>query len=582
MVLRQLFALSFLFSAFGCSAGDDAGAPRAAKETSVDIMTVRLTPRLDVGEVKAIDVALDIPAPDAPAGEPFLAMAIVRVMMPGALENPETLIIEDDLGVVPAKIEEDPEDPSAFRQDRRWILERATQGDVSVRYAIAPRVITPSTRPGPLIDTRTELWGFYGSGNTMLALPVEGWPRKVRIDWDLSHMPDGARAASSLGEGDAEATVTDQNLYSSFFMAGPLKSQPEDGAGQFVVYWMTPAAFDLKGAATWTNEAYDYFTAFFGGDETVFRVFMRTTERFQGGGGGGFNSFIFGTVKGEDRDPAEVRSLLAHEALHHFVGGYGRSGGGGGGQQWYSEGATNYYTTVLPYRAGLTSIDDFIAGFNEHAQNYYTNPRSNLSNEDVTTLFFSDSNAQVVPYNRGPLYFALTDARMRKASGGEKRVDDLVFEFIANRDDHDDAVAYWRRLVTDALGETGAADFDGMMAGAPLDLAPDLFGACFEGEIRPLRQFTLGFRPYKDDEGATRAGPVTPDSPADKAGIERYDVIVDPALLETARDRDPGESFTLNILRDGEPVTAAFSPWTEPSPGLQWLRTDVPEDECAL
>jgi len=171
---------------------------------------------------------------------------------------------------------------------------------------------------------------------------------------------------------------------------------------------------------------------------------------------------------------------------------------------------------------------------------------------------------------------------MREATGGEKRVDDLIFEFIENRDSHDDAVAYWRSLVVSALGETGAADFDGMMQGAPLDLSPGLFGACFEGEIQPLRRFTLGFRPYKDDDGATRVGPITPDSPAAKAGIMRDDVIVDAELLETAEAGTPGESFSLDMLREGKPLTVGFSPWTEPSPGLQWARTDVPEENCAL
>ena len=577
----RLAILATLATAAACSTPKTA-APLRMEATGQDVMTVEFTPRLEGGEeVSSIDMEIAVPAPGLEAGETFLSMAIVRVMAPTALSDPDSLVATDALGPVPMRIEEDPEDPSDFRQDRRWILERATSGDVDIRYTIEPRVITSSTRPGPLIDTRTELWGVYGSGNTMLALPEQGWPRDVRVEWDLSDMPEGARAASSLGLGTAEAEVTRQNINNTFFMAGPLKSQPESGEGDFVVYWMTPAAFDLQGAAEWTQTAYDYFVDFFGQDVDAFRVFMRTTERFQGGGGGGFNSFIFGTVEGEDRDPHEVRSLLAHEAIHHFTGGYG-SGGGAGGQQWYSEGSTSYYTIVLPYRAGLTSLEQFASDFNAHARNYYTNPQSGLSNEEVTRLFFSDSNAQLVPYNRGPLYFALLDYRMRQASDGEQRVDDLIFRFIAERDAAEDAVAFWREIVSDALGEKGGEEFDAMMAGEPLDLPADLFGPCFSGETTILSNFARGFRPYPDEDGRTRIGPVTPGSPAEAAGLERYDIITNPEDLEAVETAEPGSPVTLDILREGEALSISYTPWTDPAEDLQWQRTDVPAEQCNL
>ena len=308
---------------------------------------------------------------------------------------------------------------------------------------------------------------------------------------------------------------------------------------------------------------------------------MRTTERFQGGGGGGFNSFIFGTVDGEDRDPKEVRSLLAHETLHHFVGGYGE-GGGAGGQQWYSEGATSYYTIVLPYRAGLTSFDDFISDFNAHALNYYTNPQSGLSNDEVTELFFSDNNAQLVPYNRGPLYFALVDYRLRVETRGARRVDDLIMEFINGRDEAGSSVAYWRELLVGELGEAGGAEFDAMMAGAPLDLPAGLFGPCFTAEDQELMEFKPGFRPYKDDLGITLIGPVIPGSSAERAGLKRYDAITNPEMLKAAASLPPGTAISLNIQRDDEALDITYVPWTAPSPGKQWVRTEAPDGACGL
>lgn len=577
-----LTAAALLLAALLAACATPAEAPAPAQIARPAEMDITLTPRRPTGEkVETIDVTLTIREPALAPGDTFLSMAIVRVMAPGALSRPETLMAEDGAGPLPLTIEEDPADPSDFRQDRRWLAARASQGDVTVRYTIEPRVITSATRPGPLIDTRTELTGFYGSGNTMLALPVSGWPREVALDWNLDELPPGARAASSLGEGDVTATVTAQNLNNSFFFAGPLRSQPEDGAGDFAIYWITPAAFDLDGAAAWTQQAYTYFNSFFGASDTPFRIFMRTTERFQGGGGGGFNSFIFGTVEGEDRDPDEVRGLLAHEALHHFVGGYG-DGGGAGGQQWYSEGVTNYYTVVLPYRAGLTSLEHYINDFNGYAKSYYTNPQSNLSNTEVTRLFFADGNAQIVPYNRGPLYVALVDARIRAASGGELRADDLIFDFIESQKEAEDGVALWHDLTEVYLGETGSTEFRAMMEGQPLDLPSDLFGPCFVAEEQMLQNFVIGFRPYKDEEGATRAGPIVPGTFAEAAGIQRYDLITNPEALETAETAAPGTPLTLNLQRDAEILSLTYTPWTAPMPGKQWVRTSLPESDCNL
>jgi hypothetical protein len=383
-------------------------------------LVIWLTPRMSDGAVRTVDVRLTIPVPNVAAGEPLLTMPIVAVMAPGALADPARLVAADEAGPLPMETEEDPADPSQFEQNRRWLPRRATVGDVVVRYAATPRTVTPETRPGPLYDMRTEGPGFHGSGRVMLALPVEGWPRPVRIDWDLSEMPTGSRAATSLGEGRVEALLDQRELGSTFFMAGPLHSLPADGSGNFVAYWITPPAFDLAAALAWTEQAYLYGARFFG-REAPFRIFMRTTERFQGGGSGGHHSFMFGTVAGEARDPEGLRGLLGHEALHSFVGGSGT------GSQWYSEGANTYYTAILPYRAGLVSLDSVRETFNDLARAYYTNPRSNLANDEVTRLFFSDPDAQVVPYQRGPLYFALVDARLRAASGGQRRVDALVW-----------------------------------------------------------------------------------------------------------------------------------------------------------
>lgn len=536
-------------------------------------LRVGLKPRLEAGEVARVEVTLDLRAPSLAAGEVLLQAPIVRAMAPTAIVDPQAVTARDAAGPLALTVDDDPPDPSQFRQDRRWRTERATMGDVQVRYAAVPRTITPQTRPGPLYDMRREGSGFYGAGAILLALPPEGWPRPVRLTWDFSDYPGGARGASSLGEGDIEATVPREGLANAILMAGPLDSQPRDGQGDFVGYWITPPVYDLAAVLQRLEPAYQAFARFFGDEATPFRVFMRTTPTFAGGGSGGYRSFIFGQVEGEDRDVDDLLNLLAHETLHNWLNGLGEET-----SQWWSEGATSYYTEVLSHRVGLTTVEQFGRGMNDFARLYYENPRSNLPNDEVTRLFFSDSDAQVVPYQRGPLYFAQLDAMIRRASKGMRRVDDLVTALIAaRREGGSYSRDAWVDLVRRELGEAGVVNFEAMMAGRPLDLPADLLGPCFDRQATTYRRFQPGFR--ADDQGVVTR--VTGASAAETAGLEAGDVLVDPQGWRDVEQQTP-EPATLTVRRGNAVVSVSFMPWGPEREGYRWVRNATPEAQCGI
>jgi hypothetical protein len=64
--------------------------------------------------------------------------------------------------------------------------------------------------------------------------------------------------------------------------------------------------------------------------------------------------------------------------------------------------------------------------------------------------------------------------------------------------------------------------------------------------------------------------------------MKRYDVIANPQALDAAENGAEGATMTLDVVRDGEAMTLSFAPWSPPSPGKQWVRTGVPEDQCNL
>lgn len=536
-------------------------------------LKIELTPSLANEQMADVAVRLTLENPSAKAGEVLLDMPIMRVMAPSALLDSSAIHARDAAGDLTLIAEVDAPDPSGFSQGRRWSIDRATVGDVEVTYVATPREITPATRPGPLYDMRAEGKGFHTSGGIVLALPPEGWPRKVDLDWNLNSFDEGARAASSLGYGDVELTTTREAINSSFFMAGPLHSQPQSGEGEFVGYWLTPPPFDLDAALQKIEGAYGALSDFFGTEAEPFKVFMRTTERFAGGGSGGHNSFIFGTVKDEVREDEELLGLLVHETLHNWLSGLGEAT-----SQWWSEGSTTYYTEVMSQRVGITTVEQFGKGMNALAKSYYLNPRSNLSSAEVTQLFFSDGDAQLVPYQRGPMYFAQLDALIRERSNGTRRVDDLVRPLLKARETGGEySQKGWEDLLRAELGEEGVANFNAMMNGERLDLQPNLLGVCFDRKAMVLRRFYTGLRTEFDG----RISRVIENTPAEASGLLAGDRLVDAQALKKLEEGAYGEAEVL-VIRDGIQISFRFDPWGPEREAYQWVRNSVPDSQCGI
>ncbi len=540
-------------------------------------LNVRITPESAEGKVVAIRIREEISSPSIPAGRRFLTMPMQLESIPGVLSDPSTLKASDATGPLPLVMSEDPPSADEFHQERHWSPARATNGTIVVTYVATPRAVTPKTPPGPLNDVRTEGSGIYGTTALLLALPDADWPRRVTLHWSLNNLAPGARVASSFGEGDTTTVLGRGQAQAGYFMAGPLFRLPPNGESKFTVYYLTPPKFDLDKAAAFTAATYNYAGKFFHDSSKPFRVFMRTTDRFQGGGGGGYQSFMFGNVKGQDRNLDEVQHLMAHEAIHNWISSFGSGYAG----KWFIEGGTEYYSTIIPRRAGLSSVAEFGKQINDWARDYYTNPRRTMSDTEATKMFLSDGSAQLLPYQRGPLYIAQVDARLRAASGGRRRVDELVRPMVQAIQEGNANEALWAKLIAKALGPRGAADYAAFKAGKLLVLPSNLFGACFRSKTVTYRAFDAGFRIEPDPDGTYHARYISTGQAGSLAGLIDGDEIENHSAFAEARMHE-GQPFTLHVKRGGVPLDLKVDPWGSPAQGLQWLRTATPEALCDL
>jgi predicted metalloprotease with PDZ domain len=330
----------------------------------------------------------------------------------------------------------DADGPVAVRADsggaRRWRAQRSVAFPVTVTFKA--RMWPPGTRTNPSPMLRTAGGAVSGQGAGIFVTPIDGVNYAARFRWDLTDLAPGSVTTSGLtDENDVRAPI--QTLANTFFMAGPLHRYPATGDRDgFAAYWHGTTRWDGARDMAWVASMYEYMRTFW--KETTprrYRVMGRMLPPPAYGGTALNNHFIF-NAPAASYDTADVGPLLllTHEAGHLFVRGLQNPGGGGPSNNWFSEGLNEYYAISLALRSGLAPLDLVLNEMNTQTRNYFTNPRKNMPADSVAMNNpLTDVMAQNISYERGTLFWAEMDARIRAASEGRRSLDDVIIPLVA-------------------------------------------------------------------------------------------------------------------------------------------------------
>ncbi len=579
--LWRKFSLANIFFAFIVLflplAGIEA---KAAADAPLRLMKITLKPGPVNGDglIAYVDVSIALPSADAPAGEPLLAMPAVYINIETAAKTMTDFEASDASGVLPLETKDDPAGgPVSYR---KWIPSRPVKGDLLVRYR-APIDPRPQTRSEVPIVLRSEDGGFHGGGAVFILSPTASKRYGLEIHWDLAALGLQARGSSSFGDNDvkiAEAGSSDL-VSDAFFMAGPMFRYPEKPeASGFSAAWLTKPPFDPLPLMEWAKKLYDSYKVFFKTErEKPYRIFMRTNRVNAGGGIGLFNSFI---ATFEDKTKAEdLKLLLAHEMFHTFAPALEEgSEHGMGSTQWFTEGLAVYYQRFLPLRAGLIDSDAFLEDLNLTAGRYYTNLLNGTPNDQIAPRFWEDTRIRVLPYDRGSMYLAVVDSKIRKASGGKRSLDDLVLALL-DRQKKGLAVSpeTWVELITGELGPSAKEEYEAMLAGAVMLPDSDAFGPEYERTVVPLRRFDLGFDPKVMIEHPSIIHGLVSGSAAEQAGLRNGDEILIAGTGLDSVQEGQKTTLTLKIRRDGKDLSVTYLPRGETVDAYQWIRKTAAE-----
>jgi hypothetical protein len=531
-----------------------------APELSVHIKPGPMSPATGRGEV---EVTLKVPAVQIVAGVPLFSL---ETLSPGIhTPQPVTDVTVSDAEGSVVVTSDNPGAP-------QWTSNRDVHGDLVIHYRL-PIDNGLADRDLPPVSLRIDGDGFSSSGHVLIAQPNVPRPYRLAIDWDLSAMDAGSEGVSTFGDGNVVLPAGPVGrLQESIYMAGRLHREPPKAVGTFSAVWLGDAEdLDPRPVMQWTGELHAWMSRFFRDkNEPPYRVFLRHNPYDPSGGVALSRSFL--VTYGPGVTDARLESILPHEMTHTWTAaGFGK---------WYDEGNAVYYQALLPWRAHLLPTAQFLENLNFTAARYYTNLLIHAPDSQIGPDFWKNIWLNVLPYDRGAMYFAVLNGKIRHASGGRRSVDDLIRTMV-DRAQASQPVSeeVWVGLLRQALGAEGVEIHRSMMAGGLMLPASDDFGPCFRRVQTAIRRYELGFDAKSADQGKIIQN-LTPESEAAKAGLRVGDV-VKYAITTDGAIRDPAQTLTVQVTRDGRTFPITYLPRGEAVDAYQWeLVPGVPDSRC--
>ena len=245
---------------------------------------------------------------------------------------------------------------------------------------------------------------------------------------------------------------------------------------------------------------------------------------------------------------------------------------------WFAEGVTSTYGRYAQLRSGLWSKQDFYADLAQQINELESRPANRWQSAEQSSLdtwldkydYYNGPEFSVSYYTKGQVLGDLLDILIRDRTNNERSLDDVMRTMNENfakkgktyRDSLDVQVT-----AEEIAGGSFADFFREYVAGAePVPYASVLAKAGLLLQRQEIVRAELGFSLERDAGGKSVVRSVVPGSAAERAGLLAGDEISNfnrenvPRRPEYwLRNKKPGDTLTLTVLRNEKPVEITFA-----------------------
>ncbi|XYI02528.1 hypothetical protein ACMHYB_23350 [Sorangium sp. So ce1128] len=307
---------------------------------------------------------------------------------------------------------------------------------VEVRYrarASAPMDVADEDRPYlPIFTDRY----FHFIGATFFVYPNhdENVPLRIGLEW--RDLPATWTLSNSFGVGRAHQVIeeTIRRFRYAVFTGGDFRTHLVDVRGQPVHVslrgnWMFEDDELVDGIGRIAEAEREFWNDF---NVPFFLVSLIPTGRAccSYGGTALTNSLAMFVSTDKGLDDSMLR-LVAHELFHHWNGQQIRVQEPGKAMLWFTEGFTQYYARKLLLRAGLITLEQYVADYNRTLYAYASSPARQAPNARVVEDYWKDPAVGMIPYHRGDILAHNWDAEIRVASEGRVSLDAVMRELLS-------------------------------------------------------------------------------------------------------------------------------------------------------
>jgi predicted metalloprotease with PDZ domain len=329
----------------------------------------------------------------------------------------------------------------------RFVVHHAPGASLVVRYRLGRNAnqlgSTTSTYYRPIVNDHL----FHVIGELALVQPQHlVGENRVHLGLAWRGFEDARWSmASSFGVGAGPFTVdeTISDFCHALFVAGDIRIEQREIRGRPISIAIAGKDWKFRDAqfadlvATIVTQERAFFDDFDFPHYLVSAIPVGTAVpgTISLGGTGLTNCFALFLMPGLSLDPHarerdRIQSLLAHEMFHHWNGRVIARVEPEQLVYWFSEGFTNFYARRILYRSGFLDVKGYARSVNEALNEYFSSPVRREPNARIQADFWNDQSVEKLPYGRGDVVAMILDHAIRKASEGDRSLDDFMRELI--------------------------------------------------------------------------------------------------------------------------------------------------------